>query len=430
MSCGERHEYSISNDNEEEYEFDIEIKLSSLEWKLWKLRVDEDLRNLTKRLLALERNERGELKRNITSMQSYTTASEDGLGPLSTWALLIRTNKAAFLQCIWLTVVVITISTFGIIEFLRASDNMRAEFKPEKKFQTIDYRDSKSDKQYRMPYIYLYFACTIKNESVINDDFDWSYEEINETLTYLLKSQNYFENSASITYLDEDFKISNQDLPIVEAKAFYEEPWVFGDMFFGYFRLQLADPNPLLGSFRYAIVINTKELTRGSTIWVNGFFVSVDREISTLTWHKAIYVPSANAIAYGSKISATIDYDEIVVRKWRKGDVNYFDSTLGWYHEEENNNYSANWEGGEINITFRGNLLIEYWEEYVAYSYYDWISGLGGMLSLASIIFFWGAYYLVVIFGEENRMGILPGISFIFSNLEKIHVIKDKVPVD
>jgi len=429
MSRAQRHEYSISNDSEQEYVSDIDIK-SSLEWKLWKIRVDEDMLNLSRRLSALERNGSDELERNITRSQSFTTAGEDGLSRFRTFALLIRSNKAAFLQCVWLIVVVITLSTFGIIEFLRASDNMRAEFKPEKKFQTVDYRDSKSDKQYKMPYVYLYFACVIQNESFTNDNFVLSHEEINETLLYLLESQNYFENSASITYMDEDFNIVNKDLPIIEAKAFYEEPWVFGYMFYGYFRLLLADPDPLLGSFQYQISINTEELTRGSTMWVNGFYVTVAREMTTLNWEKAIYIPSDNAIIRGSNISAVIDYDEKVLRKWRNGYLNYFTSTLGWYLEEENYNDAANWGAGEILITFRGNLMIEYWEEYVAYNYYDWISGLGGMLSISSIIFFWGAYYLVVLFGEENIMGILPGISFVFSNLEKIHVIKERVPVD
>jgi len=431
MSGLGRHEYSISNDAEEGFESDIEIKYGSLEWKLWKVMLEEDMRNLKKRVSALERNGKDEPERKVElkHTESFATAGEDGLAGLRTCAFLIRSKKAALLQCIWLTIVIVTLATVGIIEFLRASDNMRSEFKPEKKFQTVDYRDSQSDKQYEMPYIYLYFMCFTQSQFA-NPDLQWSHEEINETLAYLLETQNYFENTAEITYMDEDLNIENRALPTVEAEAFYEEAWMFGQMFLGYFRLKLADPDPSLGSFQYLISINTEALTRGWTLWVDGFYVSVAREMSVMNWEKTIHVSIDKAIARGSKIRATVDYDERVVRTWQNGYINYFTSSLGWYYEEENDNYTADREPGELELTFRGNLMIDYWEEYVAYGYYDWLSGMGGMLSISSIIFFWVAYYLAVIFGEKNTMGILPGISFVFSNLETIQVVKERVPVD
>jgi len=424
MSRPERHEYSISMDTEEGFGSDDEIKFGSLEWKLWKVMLEEDMRSLKKRVSALERNGRDEResKMELKHTHSFATAGEDGLGGLRTCALLIRSKKAALLQCIWLTIVIITLLTVGIIEFLRASDNIYAEFKPEKKYQTVDYRDSQGDKQYEMPYIYLYFMCF--------SDLEWSYEEINETLTYQLEGQNYFKNSAEVTYMDEDLNIETRALPTVEAKAFYEKAWVFGHLFLGYFRLKLANPDPSLGSFQYQISINTEALTRNWTLWMNGFYVSVAREMTVMNWEKTIHVSTDNAIARGSKIRATIDYDERVVRTWRNGYINYFTSSLGWYYEEENDNYLTVWEAGELNLTFRGNLMIDYWEEYVAYGYYDWLSGMGGMLSISSIIFFWVAYYLAVIFGEKNTMGILPEISFIFSNFETIQVVKERVPID
>jgi len=424
MSRAERHEYSVSNDTEEDYGSDMEIKSGSLEWKLWKVMLEEDIRNLRERVSALERKGRNEPEREseIIRTTSFATAGEDGLGGLRTCALLIRSEKAAFLQCIWLIIVVITLSTVGIIQFLRANDNMGAEFKPEKKFQTVDYRGSQSDNQYEMPYIYFYFICLT--------DSNWSYEKINETLAYQLKTLNYFENSTEITYMDDDLNYLTKALPTVEAKAFYEEAWVFGQAFLGYFRLKLADPDPSLGSFQYRISIRPETMTRDWTLFVDGFYVSVARDMSVMNWEKTIHVSIDKAITRGSKIMATIDYDERVVRTWQNGYINYFTSSLGWYYENENDSYLADMEAGVLELTFRGNLMIDYWQEYVAYGYYDWLSGMGGMLSISSIIFFWVAYYLSLVFGEKNTMGILPGISFVFNNLETIQVVKDRVPVD
>ena len=164
MSRAERHVYSMSNVEKEEYESEIEIQLCSSDWKLWKLGVDKNMRNLSERLSALERKRSDDLLSNIIRSQSFTTAREDGLSRLRTFALLIRSNKAALQQCIWLTVVLIMFLAFGIVELLRASDNMSAEFKPEKIVQTIKYTDDYSDKQYEMPYLYLSFSCNVSSK--------------------------------------------------------------------------------------------------------------------------------------------------------------------------------------------------------------------------------------------------------------------------
>jgi len=401
--------------------------------------VEEDLRNLRKRVSTLERNGsltkngdvREEFERDITkSRESFATAGEDGLGGLRTCAHLIRSKKAALLQCIWLAIFVITLSTFGILKFLEARDNMRAEFKPEKKFQTIDYGDTESDEQYETPYMYLYFFC----EKQLNDseifDKDWSNDEINETLTYFLESQNYFQNSSRIHYIADNFQVLTDKQSMVEVKAFYEEAWVLEDSFLGYFRLKLADPDPSLGTFQYTLFIDTEPLTRNWTLWVRGFWVSVGRELSTMIWEELIYVSTDKAILYGSKVEALIDYDEKVTRTWRNGYVNLFTASLGHYYERGEEGVGSGYPDGQLVLSFRGNSMIGHWEEYVAYDYYDWCSSMGGLLSIASIIFFWGAYYLAVIFGEENTMGILPVMSKVFSNFENIQLLKHRVLVD
>jgi len=58
------------------------------------------------------------------------------------------------------------------------------------------------------------------------------------------------------------------------------------------------------------------------------------------------------------------------------------------------------------------------------------IGSLRWEVCLASHLFFSRVFkYLVKTLGEKNVMGILPGISFVHSNLEKFHVLKDRAKV-
>ena len=77
-------------------------------------------------------------------------------------------------------------------------------------------------------------------------------------------------------------------------------------------------------------------------------------------------------------------------------------------------------------ITFRRNLNVEHWEEYVAYDYYDWVVGMGGLLSIASTLFFNGAYYMALILGAKGTMGILPEMKLVFENYEKVNLLKEQ----
>jgi len=62
---------------------------------------------------------------------------------------------------------------------------------------------------------------------------------------------------------------------------------------------------------------------------------------------------------------------------------------------------------------------VEHWQEYVYYTYYDMISDLGGIMNIGTTVFFWSAYYMALVL-EEQSMGILPAMSFIFNNYEAI----------
>jgi len=85
---------------------------------------------------------------------------------------------------------------------------------------------------------------------------------------------------------------------------------------------------------------------------------------------------------------------------------------------------------GLVTIVFQGNSMIDHWKEYVEYDILDWLSAMGGMINLASLLFFWGAYYLALLFGESFTMGILPEFSFVFHNLENIRLLRNQVKTE
>lgn len=395
----------------------------------WKDRVEQNMLDLERRVLALEKNKMKGLSKKSSNVPSFSNAGDDGCAGLWTCASLIKIRKAAFLQCIWMIIFVVGLTILGITHFLKAKENMEAQFKPEKKYQTINYADEGTDVVYEIPYIYIYFFGAWSNSS------DESNVNMNETLELLLKSQNYFENSAWITYFDDSFEEVYIVQPIEEVQAFAEED--YGRGFFGQFILKLEDPKPSIGSFQYEVEISMPALTLGQRIIVDGFWVSIARNEDSINWRDAIYVSTVNALNL-SKISTRIDYNEKITRTWSNEKIDYFTTYLGDYSEieQDNSDYKARSfdktpnDGGLVIFQFRGTPIVEYWEEYVEYDYYDWLSGMGGILGMSSIFFFWGAYYIAVIFrktGERFTMGILPEISFIFDNFESVHLLKKQV---
>lgn len=78
-------------------------------------------------------------------------------------------------------------------------------------------------------------------------------------------------------------------------------------------------------------------------------------------------------------------------------------------------------------MTFRGNEIVETWEEYVEFSYIDWIFAMGGMLSLLTFWYFFIAYHIARVLSNDGSLGILPGLSKVFRNLEMLSIIKKEL---
>lgn len=402
-----------------EVELSTEINLSD-----WKARLEQEVLNLKKRVLESENQK---TCRHLKTSQELLCLSNDektGCDVLRT-ARLIKNNKAASLQCVWLIIFVVALTTVGIIEFLRAYENRKAEFKPEKKFKTIDYGNEGIELVYQMPYIYISFYCLFSE----NDGWG-SISDINDTLEQLLQSQDNFDNKTLITYF-RDFERVDEILPVEEVKAFHTGNYTDRG-FLGNFMLKLKNPLPSIGYFEYMLEINMQTFALGQTIIVDGFWVSLSKTVNSMNLKDTNYISTVNYQNL-SAISATIDYNEKITRTWSNGYNSYFTSSLGEYSEtlRDNSDQDPETPPEETNedvclvtLLFRGDLRIEYWKEYVEYDYYEWLSGMGGTFSISSIFFFWGAYQIAVNFGDGFTMGILPEISFVYKNLESVHLLK------
>jgi len=372
------------------------------------------------------------LHNESTNKSSYAAGEEDGVCGLWTCARLIQWQKFAFLQCIWLIFFITALTILGTNEFLRAKENTEAAFKPEKKLKTINHwRPNDEHPLYETPYIYLYFSIGDFRLKNTNETYQSNEVPLNDTLENLLKSQNNFLDSSFITYISDGQRRRRESLPIEEAKAYCWSSSVSSNGswngFRGYFRLMVASPKNRVGYFEYEVNINMQALTLNQTVSVGGLWLSIGREVANTNWGEMVYVNTEDLVIANSSVSmyAIVDYTEKITRKISSEHAHSFSSSLEWIETDKRSKAGS----GCLKLVLRPDLMIDYWAEYIDYDYYDWFSGMGGIIQIASMIFFWGAYYLAIFFGERNKMGILPEMSFIFHNFETIHLLKYKAQI-
>jgi len=387
-------------------------------WKIWRTEVEKDIHNLLKRVDELENknSDRNFLENpEVSGRKSFAEAQDDGFAGLCTCARLVRSDRASFLQCIWLVIFLVILMIVGINELRRVLDNMNAEFKPAKKYQTINYGDSQNNMTYDIPYIYLGFYV-----NGITTNLSYS---ANDTINDLLSSQDNFQDRVWIGYVDSSLTFQRQILPISEVDGFYTEESVTDWGFHGFFRLKPSNPDPSIGYFIYGINLTMRNLPIAGDF--QGLFVSISRERATTIKEDQIYLRVGPAVVRDAEIQAVVEYDEKITRTYQEEYIYHLRPFLTSFNEDEKVKLEES--KGAVEITFRGNLMIEYWREYVDYDYLDFFSAMGGYINLSSMGFFWGAYYLALKFGKKNTMGILPEFSFIFANFETVHMLEDKL---
>jgi len=400
------------------------------ELQRWRTKVSDTLDELEDRIAALERKKSNFIRRSVERHirkrpimvdqgSSYTTYGTYGLDGIPTCIHLILTKRVALLQCIWLILCMFMFFSVGITQFIRAKANEESEYKPEKISYIIDYASGDVTLQYEMPNVYVFFEVSLTNES-----YPLTLRDTSTILENMLVSQNYFNNSVGFTYLTTELEAVQSSASCEEANSFFLS-WTSDNSFFAYFQIRLSNPDPEMGSFWFWLLMKTEELALDKTLDIIGFWVYVGRDTSKLSLTNLAYVAADEAFNDNVTLSYTLDYTESIHSEWNNPKQTYrFDTEIAWAR------YSADeWvQNYGIYMTFRGNERIEIWEEYVGgFTYYDWIFGLGGMLNLSTVIFFFVAYHTATLIGDTDTLGILPGMSKVFRNLEMLSLIKKQL---
>jgi len=305
--------------------------------------------------------------------------------------------------------------------FIEADLNEKSEWKPEWKRYVIDYSSS-SEQYYKMPYLWLQFFLHPENE-IGNDGAN-----VNEVIAQVMKSS--FIGESRVTYLRSNFSwaIHNQEIVVAVGNYTGSSSDGIGVLV----KLGLADPGALMADWQTVLQVNILALTLNGTYSVRYLKTKVGRTMET-DWSQYEFINyDENWSSFDSDESHQlffIEYNEKVTKKYSNSEeVSRIESRLAqtvWTTVQDS--YSRSMievDKGDLLFLFKPDLSVDHWMEYVAFGYWDWITGMGGIFSLVSTLFFWLAYYLGRLCGSEGSVGILPEMSFTFANLEMIQGIQ------
>jgi len=405
-------------------------KIAKLEFELNQLR--DEVSNLNRLTNTFKHCSRL-VNRNISLHRSFTTSGNDGMGGIRTCVELIISKKVALLQCVWLVSCVVFSIWFGSYLFFNARDQENSKWKPERKDYTIDYSEENVDRQYEMPYVYLVFEVSVPENQ--NRDTWLSPQNIQTTIYQLLVSQNYFMNQTSIVWLS-NLKIIDDlyDMPSsfheVDAFAVWDNAWVLEDSFVACFVLKLRDPDIGRPWIFFEHIVNTETLTFNGTIPVSGFWLYIGRTISWTDLEEAakvilegsVFLSAKEAFYENAYLSFTVGYTEKVTQTIGGTNLHQLEAYLAW--SETILHPTDNLTKGIVHISIETDMKVEYWQEYVEYSYTDWLAAMGGLLSIASFVFFRFGF-VIASFAKDHTMGILPKLSMSYRSLEMVHLLTD-----
>jgi len=415
------------------------------EWRNWRTNVNSNILKLNERISFLENKcvnpcvlnvykDRKSMEDNTASKdiltcskpkvqtQSQTTGSFAeadylGVGYLSTLVAIIRSTLFARFQFLLLFGSAILFLWYGSVTLNRAIRSMQSEFKPGKKDYAINYENSTQVEPYEVPYVYISFFIMLKNS-------DQNSTNLTDVNAQLLQSQDYFSQRARFRY--DDFR---NEYAKVSISTFNEGEVVLGADLGVWVRLRLkfSDPSPGRGWFMILLVdIGSLSMIANATIRNVALRISRDEEPAGLP-----LMLNYNEMDDGMVDIFMIGYRESVTHKYRTNEQ-YSNFDLTWSQTMKSTAFLATVSNMAIDdssfiIRIEPNLEVDHWSEYIAFSYSDWLTGMGGLFSLMTTGFLWTSYGLALCCGDGISMGILPGLSFNFFSYEELLWIKNRL---
>jgi len=405
---------------------------------LWKGNMEARLDDLSRRVIQLEslEQESSLARSNTGNMASFSTLESTKCFGLATCAKIIRTKRVATIQCLWLIICILGGLYCGVTEYTRARSNVLSNHKPLTLERVEEYGLPGSEVQ-NLPD--LYFRVRVRPEHNLEKDDDEALSLMEsmfgpqgeQQITRFLKKPfdtycMYFDTitdwMSATPYAD--FGVAWVDYNISWKVPWWKDALVPNPSFIGLIHIKLEQPEAIMGDWTCLSHINLTAVTLDFTAELVDLEVFMDREAPDIEYGTFDHVMAIEGkgtnnlrYSYEEKKHKLMNGNEISVV------TDEMTVTDGGYFRELFYLYQAN----EARVVTQLVLdpRVEVWCEYVEYGYEDWIFAMGGMLSWASIIFFWGAWYIVEYFGQDMwTMGITPIMSFTFHNLEKILWVK------
>jgi len=320
-----------------------------------------------------------------TMSTSYTTAPRnDGLWGLITCLRMIKDTRWAKVQCIWLTICTLFFSYFVMFHWTKAREASTIGFKSEKS-RVVNY--AREDEEYQMPNFSLIVSGS-EDSSVMAEQLQLLANKSKFECLYLKNLNNSFGLAKNISIIS------------IESHSLW--------------RLLIAPENPEPGMGPWYCTWKFKSMSFTRTV----FFVGQSANDTMDGSYKLMQLPLLN----GKTSVISIDYSQTVRESFRWGTVYEFVTSINEIQVPS----STTDFNVELWITM--HPVVSYWQEYEEFSAQDVLSSLGGVFSVVSLVYFWVAYYIAYTLGHHSyHMGILPFMSFTFSNLEYILFIKERL---
>jgi len=359
---------------------------------------------------------KGEVETDSQNTGSFADADYFGVGYLSALVAIVRSKPYARFQLVLLFGCAIVFLWYGNLTLNRAITNMQSEFKPEQKDYSINYGSSNQVEPYKVPYIYINFFIVLENS-------DKNSINLADFFDQLLQSQDWFNERAMFMYdLGKEYAHVTPDP--------FHEGWVpLGEdcgVHVG-LRLQLDEPTPGKVWFM-TLSVDFDSIQMIPNVKLGNVALRISRDENPEGFPILL---NYNEEDDGNVDVFMIGYQETVTHKHRTNDqFSNFDIT--WSQTLKSTGYFT----GVANMTVKDrslllriepNLEVDHWTEYVAFSYSDWLTGMGGMFSLMTTGFLWTSYGLALCCGDGISMGILPGLSFNFFSYEELMWIKNRL---
>jgi len=219
-------------------------------------------------------------------------------------------------------------------------------------------------------------------------------------------------------------KLSPKEV-VKEVVVDYNSAGVDQTGFWASVRVKFEEPDPSMGNFYFVTRLKWSLMNLNPLLWVDVIYFTITRETwgllpirgLKLTWYDGMV--QLHVVSYEESVTSRLGTNH------RNSIEIYSRSTTGMPPVEAQQWLNISADYGDVIVQVLPDLLVDHWEEYVEYGYWDWLTAMGGLFSIICVVYFSVSYHVGLKLGHDTfELGILSEMSLIHRNIEHIHVIK------